>query len=91
MVTKEVVASFGTYPNTLPLNEPVIPSVTNKEPVITAEPENGNPAPAPAFSAYEAVVANDAVPNNEPVIPPLTFSLLLIVTPELDIIKVGLK
>jgi hypothetical protein len=61
LVTNDVVASFGTYPNTLPLNDPVIPCVTNNEPVITADPEYGNPAPAPAFNAYEEVSANDAV------------------------------
>jgi hypothetical protein len=49
--TNDVVAAFGTYPKTYPLNEHVIPSVTNSEPVMTAEPENGNPAPAPAFNA----------------------------------------
>lgn len=58
----------------VPNNDPVIPLVTskepeiipplpdtNKEPVITALPLNGNPVPA-AFSAYDAVVADEAVP-----------------------------
>ena len=44
---------------------------TSNEPVMTALPLYGNPAPAPAFNAYDAVVANDeeiaqlAVPRNE--------------------------
>ncbi len=32
--------------------------------VITAEPEYGNPAPAPAFKANDAVAEYDAVPAN---------------------------
>ena len=45
------VVVFGEY------NEPVIPAVTVKLPVITAEPENGNAAPPPPFKANEAVRA----------------------------------
>ena len=58
----------------VPSNEPVTPlplkykplDDINNEPVITASPENGNPAPAPAFNANEAVFAHDDVPKNEP-------------------------
>jgi len=37
--------------------------VTNNEPVISASPSNGNPAPVPppAFNANDAVNANDDV------------------------------
>lgn len=31
--------------------------LTSRDPVITAEPEKGKPAPPPALSAYEAVKA----------------------------------
>jgi hypothetical protein len=53
---------------------------TSKLPVITAEPENGNPDPAPALRAKDAVVANEAVPCNEPVILPVTTKLPDILT-----------
>jgi hypothetical protein len=33
------------------------------------------PPPLPPFMAYEAVIAYDAVPNSEPVIPPFTLKL----------------
>jgi hypothetical protein len=64
-----------------PLIEPVSPAPTSvnplleisNDPVMTALPENGNPAVAPpAFNAYDAVIALDAltaqeeVPKNEP-------------------------
>jgi hypothetical protein len=45
----------------LPLKYNPLPLISN-DPVITALPENGNPTPPPAFIAYDAVVANDAVP-----------------------------
>jgi hypothetical protein len=48
-----------TINDAVPNRFPVIPSVTNKLPVITADPLNGNPAPPPAFKANDAVVAND--------------------------------
>lgn len=72
VVIKLDVCEFATYPNTDPEKDPVIPFVTfklpvmeiplpltNKLPVITAEPLNGKatPVPPPAFSAYEAVKA----------------------------------
>jgi len=41
------------------LPDPLIPSVTTNDPLISAEPVNGNPAPPPAFSAYDAVCVND--------------------------------
>ena len=46
-----------------PLNEPdIVDPVTYNDPVITAEPENGNPTPEPPpppFKAYDAVKAYD--------------------------------
>jgi hypothetical protein len=38
----------------------------SSEPVIIALPLNGNPAPPPAFNAYEEVLDHDAVPKKEP-------------------------
>ena len=51
---------YGNVPVNAPLTEPVIPftfpvGTTSNDPVITAEPLNGNPLPAPAFNAYDAV------------------------------------
>ena len=54
------------FPTKEPLNEPDTPveSVkstnepdTKRDPVISADPLNGNPAPPPAFVAYEEVRA----------------------------------
>lgn len=66
----------------VPYNDPVIPLPdTNSDPVITADPLNGNPDP-PALRANEAVVAKlalgteptvsakDAVPIKLPIIVP---------------------
>ena len=45
-----------------------IEPVTPKDPVISADPVNGNAGPPPPpFNANEAVVANEAVPKSEPV------------------------
>jgi hypothetical protein len=51
---------------------PTLP-VTPRDPVILAEPVNGNATGA--FKAFDAVRANDAVPNREPVadIQPVVF------------------
>lgn len=73
----------------IPLNEPVNDPVTyvacvkstndddtSNEPVIMADPENGKPTPSPDPEMYDAVnalVAYDAVPNSDPVIPLVTF------------------
>jgi hypothetical protein len=54
-------------PLPFPISKPLIDPVTPNEPVICAEPVNGNEAPP---GAQEADVAHDAVPNNEPVNPP---------------------
>ena len=49
-------------PNNEPVIPPISPSLINRnEPVIIADPLNGNPTPDPAFNANEDVVANDAV------------------------------
>jgi hypothetical protein len=55
--------------------------------VIRADPVNGNPTPAPAFKANEAVIANDAdvaVPLNDPLKEPVKLPIvaLLIVLPK---------
>jgi hypothetical protein len=64
----------------LPLRYSPLPLISS-EPVIIALPENGNPAPAPALRAYDAVFAHEAVPNNDPeyiprpvVLPPVSTS-----------------
>ena len=44
-------------PEPSPENEP---EIISNEPVITAEPLKGNPDPAPAFKAKEAVIACEA-------------------------------
>ena len=77
---KFVVAPIDMFVETFPppvlisklLIEPVTvnpdPDITN-DPVITADPENGNAAP-PALGAHEALnacVAYEAVPSKEPV------------------------
>ena len=88
----------------VPSNDPVTPCVTfndpltttplcdtRSDPVITADPLNGNPAPAPAFNAYDDVIAFCAqllVPVNCPVNDPLNEPVLIWV--ELDTSPVGL-
>ena len=52
------------------VNDPVTP----KLPVIKAEPVNGKGGVAGANEALNACVAYDEVPNNEPVILPVTIS-----------------
>jgi hypothetical protein len=54
LLTYDAVVANEAVPN----NDPVIPlPLTNKLPVITALPENGNPAPPSLLSAYDAVTA----------------------------------
>ena len=86
VVANDALVAKLAVPNNEPVIEPetfILPVTVNplpeisKLPVITAEPENGNPDPAPAFKAKDAVVANDAVPNNEPVKDPLNDPVLL--------------
>jgi hypothetical protein len=96
-VTENILPAL---PDTLSIVEPLPISCnaiafdpeTNTLPVMIADPENGNPDPAPAFKANDAVaakdalialdalVANDAVPNNDPVILPVTIRLPDILT-----------
>ena len=81
-----VVAKVAS--DAVPCNEPVNPAealtlpVTANEPVIMADPVNGNAA-SPALGAYEALsacVANEAVPNNDPVNPAVAITLPVICT-----------
>jgi hypothetical protein len=96
-VTESILPAL---PDTLSIVEPLpisrnaiaFDAEINRLPVITAAPENGNPDPAPALRAKEAVVAKDelialdalvakdAVPNNEPVILPVIIKLPDILT-----------
>jgi hypothetical protein len=88
----EAVIAYDAVPN----SEPVIPPFTLKLPVaemdpeVYKEPENisvsafaeNTVVPAvPETAKLPAVVANDAVPNSEPVIPPSTLKLPDIIEP----------
>jgi len=70
---KFVVAPIEMFVETFPppvlISKLLIDPVTPKDPVICADPVNGNAAP-PALGAYEALnacVAYEAVPKSEPV------------------------
>jgi len=70
---KFVVAPIEMFVETFPppvlISKLLIEPVTSKDPVIWADPVNGNAAP-PALGAYEALsawVAYEAVPKSDPV------------------------
>jgi hypothetical protein len=63
-------------PSSDPVNPPPIAKMpleeTTSDPVISADPLNGNPPPDAATSAYDAVVAYEAVPVRSPTNDPLS-------------------
>lgn len=77
---KEAVVANEAVPDSEPDIDPVSPPPIkliplpemSSDPVITALPENGNPAPLAAFNANDAVnawdadTAHDDVPKNDP-------------------------
>ena len=56
----------GTFPPPVLISKLLIEPVTPNDPVICADPVNGN---AGAYEALSACVAYEAVPKSEPVIP----------------------
>ena len=63
-VVEPIEIFLATFPFPRPISNPLIEPVTTNDPVICAEPVNGNAPPPPTTAK-----ATDAVPNKEPVNP----------------------